>query len=208
MSTLITAEQLSQCMPKCREPEIWAPILDERLFEAGIVEPKQIAAFIAQTGHESLNFNVLEENLNYSEDGLRRIFGKYFRSVSPALYARNPKKIASRVYANRMGNGDEGSEDGWRFRGRGILQVTGRFNYEKCSSYIYGDKNVLLDDPDLLTEKEPAMLSAIWYWDANRLKHVVDFTELTRRINGGTHGLDDRQARYNRALRFLVINSR
>ena len=203
MSTLITPEQLYNCMPKCKEPEAWARILDERLFEAGIVEPRQIAAFIAQTGYESVNYNVLEENLNYSADGLRRIFGKYFRDVPPERYARNPRKIASRVYANRMGNGPESSEEGWRFRGRGILQVTGRNNYGRCSSYIFGDRITLLDDPNLLLEREYAMMSAIWYWDVNNLKNVQNFTELTRRINGGTHGLADREVRYDRALRIL-----
>lgn len=205
MTTLITANQLANCMPKCKEPEVWAPILDNRLFEIGVVEPQQIAAFISQTGHESVNFNVLEENLNYSADGLRKIFGKYFRTTNPDTYARNPRKIASRVYANRMGNGSEESGDGWRFRGRGILQVTGRNNYEKCSSYLFNDRGVLLDDPDMLLEKEPAMMSAIWYWDVNNLKDVTNFTELTRRINGGTHGIEDRVLRYKRAISVLEI---
>lgn len=150
-----------------------------------------------------MDYNVLEENLNYSQDGLLRIFGKYFRNVNPASYARNPRKIASRVYANRMGNGSESTEDGWRYRGRGVLQVTGRNNYAKCSEYIYSDKMMLLDNPDLLTEKGPAMMSAIWYWDVNNLKDLTNFTELTRRINGGTHGLEDRVARYQRAYKIL-----
>lgn len=150
-----------------------------------------------------MDYNVLEENLNYSQDGLLRIFGKYFRNANPASYARNPRKIASRVYANRMGNGSESTEDGWRYRGRGVLQVTGRNNYAKCSEYIYSDKMMLLDNPDLLTEKGPAMMSAIWYWDVNNLKDLTNFTELTRRINGGTHGLEDRVARYQRAYKIL-----
>lgn len=190
-------------MPKCNEPELWAPILDEKLFTIGLIEPQQVAAFIAQTGHESMDYNVLQENLNYSAEGLLRIFGKYFRTVDPALYSRKPNKIASRVYANRMGNGDEGSEDGWRFRGRGVLQVTGRTNYGLCSEYIFNDKMVLLDNPDLLTEKEHALMSAIWFWESNGLKKVTDFTSLTKRINGGTHGLEDRVARYERALKVL-----
>lgn len=203
MSTLITANQLRNCVPKCKEPEEWASLIDEQLFTIGAVEPTQIAAFIAQTGHESMDFNVLQENLNYSEDGLLRIFGKYFRDVSPATYARNPRKIASRVYANRMGNGPEHTGDGWRFRGRGVLQVTGRDNYERCSTYMFGDRITLIDNPDLLLEKEYAMRSAIWYWDVNHLKGVQDFTLLTRKINGGTHGLEDRQARFERALKVL-----
>lgn len=203
MTTLITRNQLAACMPKCKDPDGWVDVLDEQLFTIGAVEPWQVASFIAQTGHESMDYNVLEENLNYSADGLRRIFGKYFRTVNPDLYARQPKKIASRVYANRMGNGDESTGDGWRFRGRGILQVTGRDNYEKCSEYLFNDRIVLLDDPDMLTEKEFAMKSAIWYWDINKLKHVTDFTLLTKKINGGTHGLEDRVARYERAMKVL-----
>lgn len=201
--SIITIDQLAACMPRCREPDLWAPILDEKFFTIGLVEKEQVADFISQTGHESLDYNILEENLNYSRDGLLRTFGKYFRGVSVDSYARQPKKIASRVYAYRMGNGSEESGDGWRYRGRGILQVTGRDNYAKCSSYIYNDKNILLENPDLLLEKEGAVMSAIWYWDVNNLKDITDFETLTRRINGGINGIDDRWARYNRAMEVL-----
>lgn len=201
---LITEDQLRKCMPTCRSPGEWAILLDYRLFEAGIVEPEQIAAFIAQTGHESLSYNVLEENLNYSEDGLRRVFGKYFRDVDPAGYARNPRKIANRVYANRMGNGNEASGDGWKFRGRGVLQVTGKNNYTRCSRYIYNDESYLVKFPDMLTQKEPALMSAIWYWDENNLKYETDFRELTRKINGGYNGMQDRENRYQNALDVLL----
>lgn len=203
MSQIITTEQLKECMPGCKDPGTWAPLLDTHLFEFGIIDPQDVAAFISQTGHESANYNILEENLNYSADGLKKTFNKYFRDVPVENYARNPKKIASRVYANRMGNGDEESGDGWRFRGRGIIQVTGYNNYSACSEYLYNDKMVLLDDPDILTEKRDALLSALWFWDVNGLKHITDFEKLTRRINGGTHGIDDRRIRYNRALKVL-----
>lgn len=203
-SDLITTQQLRECMPRCREPAIWASLLNEKLFTIGVVEPKKIAAFIAQTGHESMDYNVLEENLNYSADGLMRIFPKYFRNVSVNSYARQPSKIANRVYANRMGNGSEESGDGWRYRGRGVLQVTGYNNYRRCSEYIFGDSLHLIDDPDLLTEKEYALMSAIWYWDENNLKDIEDFVTLTQRINGGTHGLSDREYRYGLALDVLT----
>lgn len=199
----ITPELVQQMMPQCRDPKGWAPVLDVRLFEAGIVEPQQIAAFISQTGHESLNYNVLEENLNYSAEGLMKIFPKYFRDVRPQDYARQPRKIASRVYANRMGNGDEASQEGWKFRGRGVLQVTGKKNYRDCSLYIFGDEETLIDNPDILLDKEYALLSAIWYWDINKLKRVTDFVQLTKAINGGTNGLEDRMARFERAMSVL-----
>lgn len=199
----ISPDQLSDCMPRCKEPDIWAPLLEELLPSIGVVEPKKVAAFIAQTGHESVDYNVLEENLNYSADGLRRVFGKYFRDVSPDSYARNPRKIASRVYANRMGNGPESTGDGWKYRGRGVLQITGYNNYAKCSEYFFNTPDIFVNDPDLLLEKKNALRSAIWYWDVNNLKNITDFVTLTRRINGGTNGLDDRQDRYDRALEVL-----
>ena len=201
----ITTEQLKKCMPKCKEPSLWVELLNTHLIEFGIIEPRQIAMFIAQTGHESLDYNILEENLNYSKDGLLRTFPKYFRDVSPDAYARNPRKIASRVYANRMGNGSEESEDGWRFRGRGIIQITGYNNYAACSEYLYSDRLVLTDDPDILTEKKEALLSALWFWDINNLNNIHDVEKATRKINGGTHGLDDRWARYKTALSVLEI---
>lgn len=199
----ISPDQLSDCMPRCKEPDIWAPLLEELLPSIGVVEPKKVAEFIAQTGHESVDYNVLEENLNYSADGLRRVFGKYFRDVSPDSYARNPRKIASRVYANRMGNGPESTGDGWKYRGRGVLQITGYNNYAKCSEYFFNTPDIFVNDPDLLLEKKNALRSAIWYWDVNNLKNITDFVTLTRRINGGTNGLDDRQDRYDRALEVL-----
>lgn len=202
-SDIITQFQLEQCMPRCKEPELWAPLLNEQLFTIGVIESKQVAAFIAQTGHESLDYNVLEENLNYSEDSLLRVFGKYFRDTSAKDYARNPKKIASKVYANRMGNGSEESGDGWRFRGRGILQVTGYNNYKELSEYIFGD-DTLIENPDLLLDKNNALKSAIWYWDVNNLKRITDFVTLTKRINGGTNGLEDRYDRYYRAVDALM----
>lgn len=201
---LITEEQLRECMPGCRDPRTWSQILDFRLFEAGIVEPEQIAAFIAHTGHESMNYNTLEENLNYSEAGLRQYFKKYFPNGDYAAYARKPQLIANRVYSNRMGNGSESSGDGWRYRGRGVLQVTGKNNYTLCSEYLYGNKNILINDPDLLLEKDAAMMSAIWYWDINDLKNMTDFRAQTKAINGGLNGIDDRIYRYDIAIDVLT----
>lgn len=161
--------------------------------------------FLAQTGHESAHLNVLQENLNYSADALQRVFSRYFRSPAiAAKYARKPQLIASRVYANRMDNGSEESGDGWKFRGRGILQITGKFNYTACSAFLFeGDWEVLLKDPDLLVRPDLAVESACWFWLTNRLLGVHDVLRATRIVNGGTNGLDDRAAIYARALREL-----
>lgn len=203
MSTLLTPEQFAAIFPRHKEPEIWASILDYALFEFGLVEPQQIAMFLAQCGHESGEFTVFQENLNYSADGLMKIFPKYFRDVDPTQYARQPQRIANRVYANRMENGNEASGDGWKYRGRGVIQLTGRRNYRLCSKYLYDDENVLLNDPDILLEKRDGLLAALWFWDVNKLKNVTDIVRATRIINGGNIGLDHRTKLYNLALKVL-----
>jgi putative chitinase len=199
--TIISPDQLQACMPNCRDIEEWTELLNIHLFEFGIVEPQTVAAFIAQVGHESMDLNVMEENLNYSGERLKVVFPKYFRNVDVNEYARQPEKIANRVYANRMGNGPEESGDGWRFRGSGPLQLTGYNNFKACSEYLYSDDGVLLRNPHHVREnKEVGLLTALWYWDVNGLRRISDFELLTRRINGGTHGLKDREDRYLTAL--------
>jgi len=158
------------------------------------------AHFFAQTAHESGNFKTFSENLNYSAKGLRSIFGKYFKTdLEARLYERQPQKIANRVYANRMGNGPEGSGDGWKFRGRGALQLTGKDNYQAFANYV-GRPDVM-DNPDLVAT-ELCFESALWFFDKNKLWSICDkgvndaaILALTKRINGGTHGLDDRKAK-------------
>lgn len=167
--------------------------------------PLRISHFLAQTSHESADFTRLVENLNYSEKGLLSTFGKYFTPGQAAQYARKPEKIASRVYANRLGNGNEQSGDGWKYRGRGAIQITGKANYLNCSRYLFNDE-VLLDTPDLLLEPKYAILSACWYWDINNLNKIADGNNmdlLTRRINGGLNGLEDRRARFGRIYSVL-----
>lgn len=118
---------------------------------------------------------VLEENLNYSVEGLVRIFTKYFKDVDPYQYARNPEKIANRVYANRMGNANEELGDGWKYRGRGCIQLTGRDNYYNCSLDLFGDATVLIDNPDMVAkDPEIAIKSAIWFWKKNNLQDMDD----------------------------------
>ena len=156
------------------------------------------AHFFAQCAHESGNWKATSENLNYGAKGLRGIFRKYFPTDALAsAYERKPEKIANRVYANRMGNGPESSGDGWKFRGRGFLQLTGHDNYKALSQYI--NRPDIMDNPDLVAG-ELAIESALWFFDRNKLWGICDqgindaaIFALTKRINGGTHGLDDRK---------------
>jgi putative chitinase len=199
----ITIEQLKKAMPTCRRPETWLDLLNTYLPTHEISSVKQVSRFLAQTGHESNSYNALEENLNYSKDGLLKTFPKYFgSSENMDSFDRNPAAIANRVYSNRMGNGNESSGDGYKFHGRGLIQVTGRANYTACSKFIFNNDN-LITDPGLLLIPEYALKSAIWFWTANKLNAVEDNVKLTKLINGGTHGLEDRQSRYDLALSVL-----
>lgn len=166
--------------------------------------PARLAGFLAQTAHESGGFNFIKENLNYSADGLRKIFGKYFPNDDIAKqYARQPEKIANRVYANRMGNGDEASGDGYRFCGRGLIQLTGRNNYTKLAS----DLGISIEETVAYLETpNGAVSSAGWFFDQNNLLQYCDngdFVTLTKRINGGTIGLADRQHHFDEAMNYL-----
>ena len=166
------------------------------------------AHFFAQTAHESGNFKAFSENLNYGAKGLRGIFGKYFPTDALAkAYERQPAKIANRVYGNRMGNGPESSGDGWKFRGRGFLQLTGHDNYKALSQYI--DRPDIMDNPDLVAG-ELAIESALWFFDRNKLWGICDqgindaaILALTKRINGGTHGLEDRKLKTKKYATWL-----
>lgn len=160
------------------------------------MSPERAAHFFGQTGHETGDFALFSENLNYSASGLDKIFGKYFPDKLEDQYARQPMKIANRVYANRMGNGDEASGDGWKFRGRGALQLTGKSNYEAFAKYL--NKPEIMTNPDLVAN-EYAFESAMFFFDNNKLWSICDkgvddgtILALTRRVNGGTNGLDHR----------------
>ena len=163
------------------------------------LSPIRAAHFFAQTSHETGGFKAFSENLNYSAQGLQGIFGKYFPGNLEESYARNPEKIANRVYASRMGNGDEASGDGWKFRGRGALQLTGKANYEAFAKFL--NNNEVLTDPDTVATKY-AFESAMFFFERNKLWAICDkgindasILELTKRINGGTHGLEDRKTK-------------
>ena len=160
--------------------------------------PERAAHFFAQTAHESGNFKAFSENLNYGAKGLLGIFKKYFPTEAKALeYERKPEKIANLVYASRMGNGDEQSGDGYKFRGRGALQLTGKDNYQAFSDYM--KKPEIMENPDLVATQY-SFESAIFFFDKNKLWDICDkgvskdtILALTKRINGGTHGLEDRE---------------
>lgn len=159
----------------------------------------RLSHFLGQCSHESGGFRIIRENLNYSADGLLKIFPKYFTdSLHAKIYARQPEKIANRVYANRMGNGGPETGDGWKFRGRGYIQLTGRNNYSLFNGFV---KENIIVEPDLVASKYP-LLSASWFFTTNGIHRLCDagvdrttITTVTRRINGGTHGLDDRISR-------------
>lgn len=161
----------------------------------GINTPLRLAHFLAQCSHESGHWKAVSENLNYSADGLKKIFPKYFPGTINESYARNPEKIASRVYASRMGNGDEASKEGWKFRGRGYIQLTGKANYQAFDKIVEED---LMANPDLVATKYP-LLSAAWFFSKNGINAIADrgaddaaVTAVSKRVNGGTIGLADR----------------
>lgn len=166
-----------------------------------ITNPLRLSHFLSQCAHESANFTALRENLNYSADGLLKIFPKYFKDRATAdAYARKPEKIGARVYANRMGNGNEESGEGYKFRGRGYIQLTGKDNYKQFGVFVGED---LVNTPDLVATKYP-LTSAAFFFNKNGLWAICDkgdsvdvVTQVTKRVNGGTHGLDDRIAKFN-----------
>ena len=181
--------------------------LEKVLPKYGIAESRlRLAHFFAQILHESGCMRFDMENLNYSADALRRVFGKYFRTKTEAeAYARQPERIANRVYARRMGNGSEASGDGWRFRGRGLIQLTGRSNYQAFADWV-GDQRIM-EQPDLVSS-EYAVHSAVFFWDRNALNKLADKDDvvaLTRRINGGENGLAHRRELLNKANGLLAM---
>ena len=169
--------------------------------------PLRLAHFLAQAGHESGGFKALNENLNYGAKGLLGTFKKYFTPDTAALYERKPEKIANLVYANRMGNGDKASGDGYRFRGRGYIQLTGKDNYSAFDKTV--DENIL-ENPDLVATKYP-LASAAWFFHKNGLQKIADegatdvvVTKVTKKVNGGTIGLPDRIKHFNEYYKLLA----
>jgi putative chitinase len=201
---MITLEQLKQVMPKNQRVQQWYDAFSSILPEYNIDTPERIAAFLAQCAHESGNFEYMKENLNYKHTSLQRVFPKYFPSEGLALkYAHNQEMIANRVYANRMGNGDEESGDGYKYCGRGLIQLTGHDNYEAFADSIGA---TIEEMPDYLATFEGAVQSACWFWETNNLNELADSGDIkamTKKINGGYNGLEDRVKHYEHNLEVL-----
>ena len=206
--TLLTVDQLRAMIPTNKEVEEWCEELNKALPKYGITTPERIAGFTSQCAHESQDFCALSENLNYRQETLLKVFPRYFGpgKRNAAEYARNPEKIANYVYmdefrTSKLGNTQPG--DGWRFRGRGLKQLTGRDNYTRFAK----DYDMTAEEAaEWLETKEGALASALWFWNINKLNAIADTADvaaLTKKINGGNIGLPDRQARYTKAMAAL-----
>ena len=201
---MITAEQFAHLFPRAQDPAGWANSMNNVFPTYDINTPQRVAAFLAQCGHESGGWTVFEENLNYSAQGLNSIFKKYFPTIESATpYARQPEKIANRVYANRMGNGPEESGDGWKFACKGLIQLTGRTNY----TWFAASLEISVEEAsEYLQTFEGAAQSACWFWENNNLNRFADVGDIkgmTKVINGGYIGLEDREKHYQHALHVM-----
>lgn len=204
---MLTLSQLKQLLPKNQHVSYWHHALEQLLPDYEINTPRRMAAFIAQCAHESAQFTVLKENLNYKPMSLRKLFPKYFDTDELAQqYCSKPNKqaaIANRIYANRMGNGDESSGDGYRFSGRGLIQLTGRATWQEFADSI---ETSLTDLDEYMQTFEGACQSACFFWESRKLNQYADTGDiltLTKKINGGVIGLEDRKKHYEHALHIL-----
>lgn len=206
----LTLNSIRKAMPNVsitQATDYLGPLI-EAMDEAQINTPARISAFLAQLGHESADFKFMAENLNYSAESLLKVFPKYFNAQTAAQYARQPERIANRVYASRMGNGPETSGDGWRYRGRGPIQLTGKENYRAFTDAVGRKYGVdFVANPDLVAQPRWGFKAAAWYWTTRNLNALADagnFDQITYRINGGYKGKEDRDARYATAKAALV----
>lgn len=205
-----TEQKLGKILTRNKKVHEWYEAMVVQLPQFEVTTPNRVAAFIAQCAHESADFTVLSENLNYSADALNKLFGKYFAAAGrdAAPYHRKPEMIANVIYANRMGNGDTKSGEGYKFRGRGPIQLTGKDNYWKFASDFFEDPETVMNDPDLVTDDIPtALYSALWFWNKNNLNREADSGDIklmTKKINGGYIGLEDRIKHYNHAIEVLT----
>ncbi len=201
----MTAQALANITKRpASEMEQWIEPLRKTFARFGIDTQEQRAMFLAQIALESTGFTRLSENLNYSAERLVQVFPRRFSSAAFAsAYARNPERIANRVYGGRMGNGNEASGDGWKYRGRGLKQLTGKWNYEQCGKALGLN---LVSNPDLLLQPEYAALSAGWFWDERKINTVAnDIEKATQLINGGLNGLADRRIFWERAKKEVLV---
>lgn len=204
MISFLTPQKLQTILPGNSAIDEWYEALVKILPDFNINTPKRVAAFLSQTAHESQNYTRLTENLNYSAKRLMEVWPKRFPNLTIAnQYAKNPEKLGSFVYGNRLGNGPPETGDGYRYRGRGLIQLTGKSNYQEFADFI----EVSLEEVvDYLETYDGAVHSACWFWQKNKLNSlsdVVDLRNLTIKINGGVNGLDDRINRYHNCLRAL-----
>ena len=195
---MLNSEMLISCLPEASRTTAneYAAAISAACQEFQIDTPLRLASFLAQIGHESGNLKYFRENTNYTSDGMMVVFPQHFTYKNAKEYHRKPEKIANRVYANRMGNGDEASGDGWRYRGRGFIQLTGKNNYEACGTGIGVD---LIANPEYLETVEGASRSAAWFWKSrglNDLADVYNMRAITLKINGGYNGFTDRMELY------------
>jgi putative chitinase len=198
---MLTLEQFEKMIPTNKSAKEWYDIAEELFPKYDLTTANRIAGFMAQAGHESGDFKVLQENLNYSETALLKTFGRYFTKETAKQFARKPEMIANRVYddanrTNKLGNTQPG--DGWRFRGRGLIQLTGRWNYEKFGKSV----DMTAEEAAAYMEtKKGAMESALWFWRTNNLNRFADADDIrgmSRAVNGGDNGMNDRVSRYSR----------
>ena len=209
MAFKLTEQKFNKLYPKAL-PGIYQEII-QNVQKAGIQTDNQLAMFIAQCAHESAGFQKFQENLNYSSDGLRKTFPKYFPGTTSQKYGYIKNKagvivqkadqagIANIVYANRMGNGPAASGDGWKYRGRGVVQLTGKDNYTRFQKWL-GDPEILSNPDKILSSAKLIVLTGVFFWDVDKLQGISDFVLLTKRVNGGTIGLEDRTREYKELL--------
>jgi putative chitinase len=201
-----TAEHVRELVPRALGgPDWWFNEMQEAFPKYDIVTIPRVASFIAQCAHESGGFSMMEENLNYKAATLTKLWPQRYPPGIAEQYAGKPELIANKSYGGRMGNGPEATGDGWKFRGRGLIQLTGRSNYTACSRAMFGD-DTLVENPDILFDPYYAIHSACWFWEKNKLNQFADngdFITMTKRINGGTIGLADRQKHYKHAVEVL-----
>jgi putative chitinase len=203
---VITPEQLTLIMPKLKNPGMYCELLLKWMNHYGITTPQRISHFLAQIAHESSQLNILQENLNYSANALLKIWPARFSPDNVSDYARKPEKIANRAYALKGGNGSEESGDGWKYRGRGVIQCTLKNNYALASKDWDVD---LLNNPDLLSQPDLAIRSGCWYWWKNGLNKLADanasVSQITSKINPAKLGLKEREEYYRKASSILVV---
>ena len=201
----ITLSTIKAIMPQTTHADLYVEPLDAAMLFGEVSTPLRTAMFLAQIAHESSQLNRITENLNYSQQGLLDTFPSYFNASSAQDYARQKERIANHVYADRLGNGNEASGDGWKYRGRGLIQITGKSNYADCGTALGLN---LVDAPEQLEQPMLAARSAAWFWKTKGLNALADAQDIvgaTKRINGGDKGLKERREFYERAKATLSV---